>query len=146
MPSQSIRILAALAVMSALTTPSFANEDAVKYRKGVMSAIGGTMGSLAAVLKGKAPMSHAPALSNAMAQLSMVVPDIFPAGSDSIDSRAKEEIWTQKEKFATAVKTFQAAAMNISKASGDKASFGEAFKALGAACGGCHKPFREPKN
>jgi len=138
--------LVALTLMSAFAAPSYANEDAIKYRKGVMKAVGGTMGSLAAILKGKAPMSHAPALTTAMVSLSQVAADVFPVGSDGFETRAKDNIWTEKEKFSAAVKAFQTAAMNISKASGDKAAFGAAFKALGGSCGGCHKPFRKPKN
>jgi cytochrome c556 len=148
MSSRTIRTtfaLVALTLMSALATPTYANEDAIKYRKGVMKAVGGTMGSLAAILKGKAPMSHAPALANTMSQLASISGDLFPAGSDGIDSRAKDNIWTETDKFAAAVKAFQTAAMNITKATGDKAAYGAAFKALGGSCGGCHKPFRTPK-
>jgi len=137
--------LVALTFASTLAAPSYANEDAIKYRKGVMKAVGGTMGSLAAIVKGKASMSHAPALTAAMANLSQVAADVFPAGSGGDNTRAKDNIWTEKEKFSATVKAFQTAAMNISKASGDKAAFGAAFKALGGSCGGCHKPFRKPK-
>ena len=137
--------LVALTFASALAAPSYANEDAIKYRKGVMKAVGGTMGSLAAIVKGKAPMSHAPALADTMAKLSSISGDIFPAGSGGINTEAKDNIWTEKEKFAAAVKGFQTAAMNISKASGDKEALGAAFKALGGSCGACHKPFRKPK-
>ncbi len=148
MISKNIRFVlafVALTFATALATPSYATEDAIKYRKGVMKAVGGTMGSLAAIMKGKASMSHAPALSQAMVQLSKVVPDVFPEGSGGNDTAAKDNIWAEKDKFAAAVKGFQTAAMNISKASGDKAAFGAAFKALGGSCGGCHKPFRKPK-
>jgi cytochrome c556 len=142
---QFVFALVAITLVGSLATPSYANEDAIKYRKGVMKAVGGTMGSLAAILKGKAPMSHAPALTTAMVQLSNVAADVFPEGSGGEMTGAKDNIWTEKDKFQASVKAFQTAAMGISKASGDKAAFGKAFKALGGSCGGCHKPFRKPK-
>ncbi len=137
--------LIALTFVGSIATTSYASEDQIKYRKGVMKAVGGTMGSLAAILKGKAPMKHAPALTTAMVQLSVVAADIFPKGSGGDKTGAKDNIWTEGVKFQASVKAFQTAALNISKASGDKAAFGAAFKALGGSCGGCHKPFRKPK-
>lgn len=143
---QFVCALVAITLLGAVATPSYANDDDIKYRKGVMKAVGGTMGSLAAILKGKAPMSHAPALTTAMVQFSTVAADIFPEGSGGDNTGAKDNIWTEKEKFQASLKAFQTAAMELSKASGDKAAFGAAFKNLGGSCGGCHKPFRKPKN
>ena len=45
-----------------------------------------------------------------------------------------------------AQKEFKAAVAELVKVAGDgQAALGGALKNVGASCGGCHKPFREPK-
>jgi len=119
----------------------------IKYRQTIMKSIGGTMGGMGAIVKGKASQKHAVALSHAMWRLSQTVKDIFPEGSDFGETRAKPEIWQKPTEFKTAISAFEKAAMTISKVShsGDSVAFTQAFKALGKSCGGCHKPFRMPK-
>ena len=54
----------------------------MKYRQSVMKAIGGHMGSIAAVVKGE--VSHGPHVANharGIKDMSLIVPDIFPPNS-----------------------------------------------------------------
>ena len=120
----------------------------IKYRQTVMKAIGGTMGGMGAIVKGKAPRGNADALSHAMWQLSKVTKNLFPTGSDFGETRAKEDIWKKPSEFKAAVMAFESAAKELSHVvhSGDSAAFAAAFKALGKSCGGCHKPFRKSKS
>ena len=140
--------LLAISLAGSLVSPTYASEDAIKYRQGVMKAIGGTMGSMGAILKGKAPQKHGEPLSHAMWQLSKTVKDLFPEDSDFGITRAKPEIWQKPAEFRAALAAFENAALNLSKEahSKDPAAFASAFKALGKSCGGCHKPFRAPKS
>ena len=132
--------------MTALSVSADEADD-IKYRKSVMKAIGGTMGGMAAIVKGKVKQKHAVQLSSAMARLSEAVKDVFPEGSDFGDTRAKPDIWEKPKEFKASVAAFEKAASNLAKVSksGDAASFAAAFGALGKSCGGCHKPFRAPK-
>ena len=143
-------LLAAIGLFTLIANPATAasDEDAIKQRKAVMKAVGGTMGGLKAVVQGKAPMSQAAALGNAMSQFASITGQLFPEGSDFGDTRAKEEIWAKPAEFKAAVMAFEKAAANIAKvaASGDAGAMKGAFGGLGKSCGGCHKPFRKPKN
>jgi cytochrome c556 len=72
---------------------------------------------------------------------------LFPKGSTTGKTKAKPEIWEKSDDFSKAAK-------NLSKASSDLASAAKAgndadvevkVKALGDACGSCHKQFRAEK-
>lgn len=74
----------------------------------------------------------------------------FPAGSGpkaGVKTWAKPEIWAQPAKFRAAQDVFatQAAAFAKVAAGGDPASLRVGAKALGQACGGCHKVYRTDK-
>lgn len=72
----------------------------------------------------------------------------FPAGSGpqpGIKTAAKAEIWSQPAQFKAAQDAFatQAAAFAKVAASGDVAAMRVQAKQLGAACGACHRAFRD---
>lgn len=128
--------------------PALADSDAdIAHRKTVMKAVGGTMKGLAMIVKKQAPAKNADALSHAMFQLSKVVPDLFPEGSDFGETGARPEIWSKPAEFKAAVMAYQRAARHLSTVvhSGDMGAFAKAFGAMGKTCGGCHKPFRVKK-
>ncbi len=120
-----------------------ADEHEIKYRKNVMSAIGGTMGSLAAILKKQAPAKHAGSLALTMSSLASIVPDLFPEGSDFGETGALPAIWEKPDDFKAAVQAFNeaATAMPDAAAAGGEA-YKKAFVALGKSCKGCHETFR----
>jgi cytochrome c556 len=124
-------------------------ENLVKYRKSVMKAIGGHMGSIAAVVKGEVGFTgHVAGHARGIKDMSLIVPDIFPANSgpmDVADTGALAEIWEQPEKFKQVVSDFQDAAAKFAAVAegGDMNAIGDGLGALGKTCGGCHKPFRK---
>lgn len=123
-------------------------DEAIKYRLLVMSSLGDHIGAIAAVLKGKvAHKSHILGHARAMQAASLMLDDIFPADSDFGLTRAKPEIWQQPEKFMAAIRAFQDASAVLVQAAetGDMAAVGAALGGVGKSCGGCHKPFRAPK-
>ena len=153
---RAITILAKSAVMAiglalvATTTGAdghTSTENEIKYRKAVMNALGGHMGSMAKIAKGEVGhtghmFGHATAI-NAIASMTA---NIFPKGSGGNNTRAKDEVWQDTAKFDEAVKAFQGAAANLLQAadSGDKDVVGAALNGVGKSCGGCHKTFRKP--
>jgi len=143
----ALSVLAAGIISTSALSVSADEANDIKYRKSVMKAIGGTMGSMAAIIKGKVKQNHAVPLSHAMARLSVTIKDVFPEGSDFGDTRAKPDIWKKPKEFKASVAAFEKAASNLAMVSksGDPAAFAAAFGGLGKSCGGCHKPFREPK-
>lgn len=74
-------------------------------------------------------------------------PELFPKGSTAEDSRAKAVIWEKWDEFSMKASNLEAAANDLAAAaaSKDQARVEEKFKAVGSACGSCHKPFRAPK-
>lgn len=73
--------------------------------------------------------------------------DFFPLGSLSENSRAKSEIWAKWGEFSKHPANVRKAAQELAAAAkaGDEESIKVKFKALGAACKGCHDSFRAPK-
>ena len=124
-----------------------ADSHLIKHRKSIMKAVGGTMGGLAAVAKGKVSINQGVPISHAMYELSKASLHIFPEGSDFGETRAKEEIWNKKAEFTAAMDAFVKAAKNLSAVSHkkDKGQFAKAFGAVGKSCKGCHSTFRTKK-
>ncbi len=73
------------------------------------------------------------------------LPERFPAGSGTGDTKALPAIWTDWAGFQTANTRAlgQLEVLKTAAAAGDAAGFATAFKATGPQfCGGCHRPFR----
>jgi cytochrome c556 len=120
----------------------------IKYRQSVMSIIGTNMGAIGDIMKNRLNMPGA--IANHAGQMAESAGLIAPAFKKSISdgpTDAKAEIWQDWAKFEKALAKFEesARAMQTAAASGDPAQVGPAMKALGKSCGGCHKPFRKPK-
>lgn len=64
---------------------------------------------------------------------------------ETLESRAKPEIWSEPERFSAAFRQFDGAADALWQASkgGDVAAIKAQFKKLEASCKNCHDPFRE---
>jgi len=114
----------------------------------VMKGIAGHMKALAAVAKGEAQAdAGTPVHGQAIQELSLTVRFLWPEGSGGANTRAKDEIWQQWDKFMAANDAFKHAAPKLAAAAktGDRAQIGAALGEVGKTCGGCHKPFRKPK-
>ncbi len=118
----------------------------IKFRQGVMSAQGGHMTAMAQIVRGQVHYGdrlviHAKALNSIIGN----IPELFPEGSDFGETDAKEEIWSNWEKFKESAKTAEQKAESFMKivTSGNKDAIGKSFKDLGEACKACHKDFRK---
>lgn len=121
-------------------------ESVIKYRRASMKSLGGHMGAMAQIVRGKVDyrdqlVPHA----EAVAAVSTGMLKLFPEGSDFGETRAKEAVWEKWEAFEKAAGKGEKAAVDfLATARGaDQAAIGKAFKALSDACKGCHKKFRE---
>lgn len=122
----------------------------VSFRKTVMKAQSAHLRAIKAIVRGKVDLTgqlanHAKALDLTGKGLT----DLFPAGTgpDKIKSRAKADIWQDWKKFEASAKKLQGETAKLVKVAngGDKEAIAAQFKAVGKACGGCHKPFRAKK-
>lgn len=142
--------LMAAVFLPAVTLPAVAQEEegAIKHRKWVMRAVGGHMGAMGSIIKGKVRfVGDLKGHAHAMVELSKIVERVFPEGSDFGETRALESIWEKPKEFKQAITEFQTQAAKLAKiAKGeDGQAFVAQFKILGESCGGCHKKFREKK-
>ena len=156
MPSMNYRsTLAAfgLGLVTALTAlpaaAQYRNADAaIKYRQSAMSLQSNHMGRLFAMINGQVPFDAKVAAENIeiVALLnSRVQFAAFIDGSDKGNTRAKPEIWTEKDKFAAAVAKSQEDVVKLSAAgkTGNLDQIKTAFGALGDTCKGCHDKYQK---
>ena len=73
------------------------------------------------------------------------VPAMFPTGTEQGgDTKALPAIWSDRSGFEAAAAKLVSASDELAKAAeaNDTEAFGNAFKAVGGACGNCHKNYR----
>jgi cytochrome c556 len=141
----AVALLLAPVALSAPPTPV----QIVKYRKAVMDANGGHMRALAMIVKGESDrtgdsLMHATALHDLAKTVGALFPEGTGPGNAAFQTEAKPEIWTQKDKFAALVKTFETESGKLVDAvkKNDAAAIKAAFGATGGACGDCHDAFK----
>ena len=121
-------------------------ENYIKYRQAMMKAIGGHTGAASQIVRGKvAPEGDLQMHAKALAELSRNIPRLFPEGSDFGETKTKEAVWEQWDKFEQAAMATRdaTAAFSEAAAGGDAEKIAQAFKDVGKSCKGCHKDFRE---
>lgn len=145
---------AALAVVSlspALTSADGHAEKAIKARKSLMQLYAWNLGLLGGMAKGAVEYDaeKAQAAANNLAVLvTMGDGRMWPQGTDSTampgKTRAKAEAWTTWPAIMEKDKAMREAAAKMAEVAGDGVEAIQAnMKAVGGACGGCHKPYRE---
>ena len=120
----------------------------LKYRQSLMSIVGTNMGAIGDIMKNQLALPGA--IANHAGQMAESAALIAPAFEKQITdgpTDAKPEIWQDWAKFEKAIADYAEAARGLQTAAAgaDPAAVGPAMKALGKSCGGCHKPFRKPK-
>jgi cytochrome c556 len=146
-PLAKIALSGVLLGLSCSTHAQDIDTDAViKFRQGVMNAQGGHMGAMAQIVRGKVDypgqlIVHAKALNS----IAHDVGKLFPEGTDFGETDAKEEIWSNWDKFKEAADRLGNEAQAFVKVvqSEDQKAIGQGFKKLAEACKGCHKKFRQ---
>lgn len=85
--------------------------------------------------------------AQAIALHAMRVPDLFPQGSTSATSRAKDEIWQQWDEFVKGANTLKTEAdtLAVTIADGKTDEVTSQAKKMFGACKSCHDNFRKPE-
>ena len=121
-------------------------EDAIKYRKSALFVMGQHFGRVAAMANGKAPFDPKAAADNAVVAESMSkLPWVaFGEGTDMGDTKAKPEIWKEKDKFNEKADKMQAemAKLAVVAKTGNLESIKTAVNATGGACKSCHDDYK----
>lgn len=122
-------------------------EDAIKYRQSAMFLQGQTFGRVAAMANGRVPFDAKVMNDNIalVATLNTLQFSAFVSGSDLGNTRAKPEIWTQKDKWNAAVAKSQddIAKLVAAGKTGNIDQIKSAAGAVGQSCKGCHDDFRK---
>jgi len=142
----------ALGLVVALVAPPSARaaDDVayVKYRQKVMAGIGADMGAISEILKNGLPFTAAIALhADRIGDATELIPTAFEKPVSEGATDAKPEIWEKPDEWKDAIRGLEKAADALEEAAddGDTAVINASFKELGKRCGGCHEPFRKPK-
>lgn len=122
-------------------------EDAVKYRKAVMTVMGNHAGRLGAMANGRVPFNATAAADSAalLESLSKLPWEAFVTGTDKGDTRAKPEIWTEQAKFKENADKLQAETAKLAAAAktGNLDSVKTAFGSVGQTCKACHDAYQK---
>jgi cytochrome c556 len=138
----------ALAAMPAAA--QFRNADAaIKYRQSAMYLQNNHMARLFAMINGQVPFDAKVAAENIeiVALLnSRVQFAAFIEGSDKGNTRAKPEIWAEKDKFSARVAKSQEDVLKLAAAgkTGNLDQIKAAAGAVGESCKACHDAYQKP--
>jgi cytochrome c556 len=144
--TRSLATATALVLGVMLAAPAGADpEDMIKYRQGVMTALGGHATAMAQIVRGKVALSgQLEGHAQSVVALTRDIPALFPEGSDFGETDAKPEVWKKRAEFEKAggEASKAADALLVAVRGGDRAAIGPAFDGLSKTCKGCHEDFR----
>ncbi len=148
-PSMSLTAAALVGMAAALPAAAqFAKpEDAIKYRKSGMFVMSTHFGRVAAMANGRVPFDAKVAADNAeIAALMSKLPFAgFVNGTDKGDTKAKPEIWAEKDKFLAGATKMQdeLAKLNVAAKGGSLDAIKAAAGDVGKSCKSCHDDYRK---
>lgn len=138
--------LVAVGTHASLATAAPSAQAVVAARHANFKQMGAAMKVLKDELAGSADKAKMLAAARTIADTGRRTGKLFPAGTGPSDvkTHALPDIWTNRAAFDADMKTMVAEAdkLVVAARSGDAAAVGGQFKALGAACGACHRQFR----
>ena len=122
-------------------------EDAIKYRKAAFTVMAAHFSRIGAMSAGRVPFDAAVAAANAelVATMSKLPFAGFGEGTNTGDTRAKPEIWSNRAKFDAGAAKMQEelAKLNMAAKGGNLDAIKTAFGAAGQTCKACHDDFRK---
>ena len=129
-------------------------EKAIKARKGYMQVLAFQMGQLGGMAKGKAPYDAAKATTaakNLALAAAINTGPMWVPGTDNVamkgKTRALPKIWEAGSTAADKHQDMVKATAKLAEVAGNgQEALAAAFGPVGKSCGGCHKPYRGPKN
>jgi len=129
-----------------ISSQVFAQADVIEQRQKLMKSNAEAAKAIKAAVEAKDNAVVETKAKDIMGNADKIVA-LFPKGSTKGKTKATEAIWEKSDDFSKAAKNLGKAAGELAAAakSGNEAEVGVKFKALGDACGSCHKAFRAEK-
>jgi cytochrome c556 len=123
-------------------------EDAAKYRQGAMFVMAHHFGRIGAMASGRVPYDAAAATRNAeiVAEMSKLPWQAFGPDTDMVaNTRAKEAVWKEQDKFRQGADKLQAETAKLLAAAktNNLDQLAAAFKSTAGTCKSCHDHFRK---
>ena len=119
--------------------------DPIATRQAAFFLNSGDFAYIQSVVKANGDVKQLEDPAKAIAEWAGVIPTMFPQGSEhGGDTRALPEIWSDSAGFRKAAMRLGDAATKLATdaKAGDSAAVADDAKALGQACGACHKSYR----
>lgn len=119
--------------------------DPIAARQAAFSLNNGDFAFIRSVVQAKGDVKPLEVPARAMVKWAAVIPTMFPKGSEQGgDTKALPEIWSDSAGFQKAALRLGDAAAKLATdaKAGDADAVAADTKALGEACGACHKAFR----
>lgn len=133
-------------LMMAASPQVFAQADAIQKRQAAMKNNSADAKAIKAAVEAKDYGTIEVKAKDIMGTADRI-PSLFPKGSTAGKTKAKPEIWEKSDDFGNHAKNLNKAASELASAAKahNDAEIGVKVKALGDACGACHKAFRAEK-
>ena len=142
---RGIWVAAGLVIALATGSAALAASDLGAQREADMKAIGGSLKTGFDMVQGKTDFdaAKAKAAMETIVAKATEFPTLFPAGSESADTKASPKVWTDKADFeAHAAKLASDAKAAAAAADGGLDTFKPAIGAVAANCKACHQTYR----
>jgi cytochrome c556 len=119
-------------------------ENYIRLRKSNQQVVNWHMRQLQRMIKSdKVDAAQAARAANVVATLAPVFASAFPPGTDQGDTRARPEIWTQREKFDEYMNRFVSESAKLAEATKGGGDWKGQFGTLAKVCDSCHDDFRK---
>ncbi len=124
----------------------FAQQDVIDKRQNLMKSNSAAAKAIKGAVEAKDNATVETKAKDIMGNADKIV-EAFPKGSTKGKTKATDAIWEKSDEFSKNAKNLKKAASELADAakSGDAAAVDVKVKALGDACGACHKAFRAEK-
>ena len=134
------------AITIGVSVQVFAQSDVIEQRQKLMKAQSADAKAIKGAVESK-DYATVELKAKDLVGTSEKIVGLFPKGSTTGKTKATGAIWEKSDDFAKAAKNLNKAAAELASAAkaGNDADVGVKVKALGDACGACHKQFRAEK-
>ena len=118
--------------------------DPINTRQTGLDLLSGTFANVRNVVAANGDVKTLEASGKAIQRWGTLMPSLFPPGSDKGATKAAPAIWTDNAGFQTAAAALASAGGMLAGAAkaGDVEAVKASVKAIGDACGACHKGYR----
>jgi len=138
------RLLVATALVSIGVTTAVAQSSAIQARKDVLKTFGPASRAPGLMLRGEQPFDLAAVQASlkVFAEGAPKLPALFPADSQTGDTKALPAIWQQKDKFNAIFAKLEADSKAAMTAITNEATFKTEMPKVLGNCGTCHTDYR----